>query len=143
MTTARLKLPPKLVPVFTGPAMYRGAYGGRGSAKTRSFALMAAVHGYRCAEAGLDGLVVCGREFMNSLADSSFAEVKAAIASEAWLAAAYDVGETYIRTKDRRIEFAFVGLRHSLQSLKSKGRIRLLWVDEAEPVSETAWLIVD
>jgi phage terminase large subunit len=104
---------------------------------------MAAVHGYRCAAAGLDGLVVCGREFMNSLADSSFAEVKAAIASEAWLAAAYDVGETYIRTKDRRIEFAFVGLRHSLQSLKSKGRIRLLWVDEAEPVSETAWLIVD
>jgi len=33
-------------------------------------------------KAGREGLIVCGREFMNSLADSSFAEVKAAIASE-------------------------------------------------------------
>lgn len=119
--------------------MYRGAYGGRGSAKTRSFALMSAVHGYRCAQQNEPGVVVCGREFMNSLADSSFAEVKGAIQSTPWLSEAYDVGDTYIRTKDRRIDFAFVGLRHSLDSIKSKSRIRLLWVDEAEPVSDMAW----
>jgi phage terminase large subunit len=139
MTTQRIELPPKLLPVFTGEAMYRGAYGGRGSAKTRSFAKMAAVKGLQFARANQPGVVVCGREFMNSLDESSMAEVKAAIASEPWLAAAYDVGERYIRTKDRRIEFAFIGLRHNLDSIKSKARIRLLWVDEAEPVSETAW----
>lgn len=119
--------------------MYRLSHGGRGSAKTRSFAKMAAVHGYRCAEADMPGLVVCGREYMNSLDESSLAEVKAAIASEPWLAAAYDVGDKYVRTKCRRVEFDFVGLRHNLDSIKSKSRIRLLWVDEAEPVSETAW----
>lgn len=119
--------------------MYRGAYGGRGSAKTRTFAKMAAVHGLRCAEAGELGVVVCGREFMNSLDESSLAEVKAAILEEPWLAAKYDVGDKYVRTKDRRIDFAFAGLRHNLDSIKSKSRIRLLWVDEAEPVSETAW----
>ena len=140
MATVQLKLPPKLVPVFAGEAMYRGAYGGRGSAKTRSFAKMAAVHGFRCAQANEPGVIVCGREFMNSLDESSMAEVKAAIASEPWLAAHYDVGEKYIRTRDRRIEFAFIGLRHNLDSIKSKARIRLLWVDEAEPVSETAWM---
>lgn len=43
MASARIFLPPKLVPVFTGEAMFRGAYGGRGSAKTRSFAKMTAV----------------------------------------------------------------------------------------------------
>jgi phage terminase large subunit len=139
MSTVRLELPPKLVPVFAGEAMYRGAYGGRGSAKTRSFAKMAAVHGLRCAQANEPGVIVCGREFMNSLDDSSLAEVKAAIASEPWLAANYDVGEKYVRTKDKRIDFGFVGLRHNLDSIKSKSRIRLLWVDEAEPVSETAW----
>lgn len=139
MTTVRLELPPKLVPVFEGEADFRGAWGGRGSAKTRTFAKMAAVNGVRYAANGDDGVIVCGREFMNSLSDSSLAEVKAAIASEPWLAAQYDVGETYVRTKDRAIEFAFVGLRHNLDSIKSKSRIRLLWVDEAEPVSDTAW----
>lgn len=139
MTTQRIELPPKLIPVFAGEAMYRGAYGGRGSAKSRTFAKMAAVFGLRFARANQPGVVVCGREFMNSLAESSLAEVKAAIASEPWLAAAYEVGETYVRTRDKRIEFAFIGLRHNLDSIKSKARIRLLWVDEAEPVSETAW----
>lgn len=134
------ELPPKLIPVFMGDAMYRGAYGGRGSAKTRSFAKMAAVWGVRCAQAGEAGVIVCGREFQNSLDESSFAEVKAAIESEPWLRERYDIGERYIRTKDRMIDFAFIGLRHNLDSIKSKSRIRLLWVDEAEPVSETAWL---
>lgn len=100
---------------------------------------MAAVHGYKCAEENRPGLILCGREFMNSLDESSLAEVKAAIASEAWLRDVYDVGEKYVRTRDKRVEFAFIGLRHNLDSIKSKSRIRLLWVDEAEPVSETAW----
>jgi phage terminase large subunit len=139
----QIKLPEKLVPVFTGPAMYRGAKGGRGSAKTRSFAKMAAVHGIRCAQANMPGVIVCGREFMNSLDDSSLAEVKGAIESEPWLAERYEVGDRYVRTKDKRIEFAFIGLRHNLSSVKSKSRIRLLWVDEAEPVSETAWHTAD
>lgn len=138
-----IDLPAKLVPVFTGQAMYRGAYGGRGSAKTRSFAKMAAVQGVRFAQANLPGVIVCGREFMNSLQDSSFAEVKAAIESEAWLADRYDIGEKYIRTRDHRIDFAFIGLRHNLGSIRSKALIRLLWVDEAEDVSEDAWMVAD
>jgi phage terminase large subunit len=40
------------------------------------------------------------------------------------------------------VEFKFAGLRHNLASIKSKARILLLWVDEAEPVSETAWQTV-
>jgi phage terminase large subunit len=67
------------------------------------------------------------------------AEVKAAIESEPWLAEHYDIGEKYIRTKDKRIEYDFIGLSHNLDSIKSKARIKLLWVDEAEPVLETAW----
>lgn len=138
-----IDLPAKLVPIFTGQAMYRGAFGGRGSAKTRSFAKMAAVQGIRFAQANLPGVIVCGREYMNSLDDSSLAEVKSAILSEPWLAERYDVGEKYVRTRDKRIEFSFIGLRHNLSSVKSKAKIRLLWVDEAEPVSDTAWSTAD
>lgn len=143
MSALQIKIPDKLVPVFEGRAMYRGAYGGRGSAKTRTFAKMAAVRGAMFAASGVQGVIVCGREFMNSLDESSLAEVKAAILEEPWLTSRYDVGEKYIRTKDGRVEFAFVGLRRSLNSIKSKSRILLLWVDEAEEVSDTAWLIVD
>jgi len=135
----QLRIPDKLVTVFTGEAMYRCAHGGRGSAKTRTFAKMTAVRGLMFAEAGLSGVIVCGREFMNSLDDSSLAEVKAAIQEEPWLAAAYEVGEKFIRTRDGRISYAFIGLRHNLSSIKSKAKILLLWVDEAEPVSELAW----
>lgn len=141
MSAVQIKLPEKLVPVFQGEAMFRGAYGGRGSAKTRSFAKMAAVKAMMYAEAGREGIILCGREFMNSLADSSLAEVKAAISSEPWLAAYFDVGENYVRTNCRRVSFVFAGLRHNLDSIKSKARILLLWVDEAEPVSETAWQV--
>jgi phage terminase large subunit len=91
------------------------------------------------AAAGESGLIVCAREFMNSLDESSLAEVKEAIASEPWLAEHFDVGEKYVRTRDNRIEYDFIGLSRHLDSIKSKAHIRLLWVDEAEPVSETAW----
>jgi phage terminase large subunit len=100
---------------------------------------MSAVKAYQLSKAGESGVIVCGREYMNSLDDSSMAEVKAAIQSEPWLAEHFDIGEKYIRTKDRRISYAFIGLRHNLDSIKSKAKIHLLWVDEAEPVSETAW----
>ncbi len=146
MIDVKVELPPKLIPVFATNEVngrkvrYRGAYGGRGSAKTRSFAKMAAVKGLMLAAQGKRGLIVWGREFMNSLDESSFAEVKEAILSEPWLANAYEVGEKFIRTRCRRIQFAFIGLRHNLDSIKSKARHHILWIDEAEPVSEKAWV---
>lgn len=140
MAEARLELPPKLIPVFTGPARYRGAHGGRGSGKTRTFALMTAVKAMMFAEAGASGVILCGREFMNSLEDSSMEEVKQAIRSVPWLDAYFEMGEKFIRTKNRRVSYVFVGLRHNVDSLKSKARVLLAWIDEAESVSETAWM---
>jgi phage terminase large subunit len=139
MTSARIELPEKLIDVFSGEADVRGAYGGRGSAKTRSFAKMTAVRGYMWSKAGREGILLCAREFMNSLDDSSLAEIKAAIASEPWLAAHYEVGEKFIRTKCGRVHYKFCGLHENIDSVKSKARILLCWVDEAEPVAETAW----
>jgi PBSX family phage terminase large subunit len=39
----------------------------------------------------------------------------------------------------REVSFAFAGLRHNLDSIKSKSRILLNWTDEAENVSDAAW----
>jgi len=140
MTTVRVELPPKLIPVFAGEADVRGAYGGRGSAKTRSFAKMTAVRAYMWSKAGREGIILCGRQFMNSLDESSLEEIKAAIKSEDWLLDHFDIGEKYVRTKDGRVSYKFTGLDRNVDSVKSKSRILLCWVDEAEPVTEEAWM---
>ena len=138
MATAQISIPDKLIPVFDGPADVRGAYGGRGSAKTRSFAKMIAVRGYIFGKAGDKGLLLCARQFMNSLADSSLEELKRAIEDEPILLDYYDIGQNYIKSRDGRIEFAFVGLDRNIASVKSKGRILICWIDEAEPVTDEA-----
>lgn len=142
MTTMQIELPPKLIPVFAHPRgsiRYRGAYGGRGSGKSFNFAKMAAVFG------GIEPLrILCTREFMNSIKESFHAEIKNAIASNAWLASIYDVGIDYIRGKKGTsadgTEFLFKGLRNNVSSVKSTAQIDICIVEEAEDVPEQSWI---
>ena len=142
MTEVTIRLPEKLIPVFQGRADVRWSKGGRGSAKTRSFAKMIAAQGVRFGQAGVKGQLLCARQYMNSLDDSSLEEVKRAIEDEPFLSAYYEVGEKYVRSRDGNIWFSFAGLDRSIASIKSKGRILICWVDEAEPVTDNAWSIL-
>jgi phage terminase large subunit len=101
--------------------------------------LMSAVYGYRWGMSGKQGQILCAREHLNSLDESSLEEVKSAIRSVDWLDAYYEIGEKYIRSRDGRVSYVFSGLRRNLDSIKSKARVILAWVDEAENVSEAAW----
>ena len=103
---------------------------------------MAAVSGLIHGMAGTSGIILCGRQFMNSLEDSSLEECKRAIEDEPFLSAYYEIGDKYIKSKDGRISFAFAGLDRNIASVKSKGRILLCWVDEAEPVTDEAFTTV-
>lgn len=136
-TKAKVKLPPKLLKVFgkpRGALRYRGAYGGRGSGKSFSFAKMAAIWGL------VEPLrILCVREFQGSIKESFHAELKNAIASEPWLEAAYDVGIDYIRGKNGT-DFIFKGLRHNTSSVKSTAQVDLCIIEEAEDVPEHAWI---
>lgn len=140
MTTAEIRLPPKLVPIFSPPrgsVQYRGAHGGRGSGKSFSFALMAAVWGYA------EPLrILATREFQASIKESFHAELKAAIASTPWLESHYDVGVDYLRGRNGT-EFIFRGLRHSVNTVKSLAKIDLTIVEEAEDVPENSWLALE
>jgi len=100
---------------------------------------MAAVRGYIHGCAGEAGIILCARQFMNSLEDSSLEEVKRAIEEVPFLSDFYEVGDKYIKSKCGRITFAFAGLDRNIASVKSKGRLLLCWVDEAEPVTDSAW----
>lgn len=140
MTKAFIKLPPKLVKVFAAPrgaVSYRALYGGRGSAKSYSAALIAAVWGYA------ERLrILCIREFQASIKESFHAEVKAAIEATPWLAAHYDVGVDYIKGKNGT-EFIFRGLRRNEQSIKSLAKIDLTIIEEAEDIPESGWLVLE
>ena len=140
MQTAQIKLPAKLISVFApqrGDLLYRGAYGGRGSAKSFSFALMAAIWGY--AE---PIRILATRELQVSIKQSFHAELKAAIEMHPWLSAHYDVGIDYLRGRNGT-EFLFQGLRHKTGSIKSLAKIDLTIVEEAEDVPEESWLALE
>lgn len=140
MAEARIKLPPKLVPIFAPPrgsVQYRAMHGGRGSAKSYTAAKMAAIRGYA------EPLrILCTREFQASIKESFHAELKAAIEAEPWLATHYDVGVDYLRGRNGT-EFIFRGLRHGTNTVKSLAKIDLTIVEEAEDVPENAWLALE
>lgn len=135
---ARVEEIPKISANFAKPARTRVFKGGRGSGKTRGLAKRSALRVYQLAEMGVEGVFLASREHLNSLDESSMEEIKAAIRSEPWLEDYFELGEKYIRTKNRRISYVFAGLRHNLDSIKSKARIIGNWTDEAEGVSEVA-----
>jgi len=139
MTELRVKVSQKVAANFAQPATFRVFKGGRGGGKTAPLAIMAAVYVMRMAMSGKEGVFLCGREHLNSLDESSLQEIKSAIRSDPMLEAFFDVGEKYVRTKCKRISFVFAGLRHNLDSVKSKARIIGAWIEEAENVSEVAW----
>lgn len=140
MTTATIEIPPKLVPIYAPPrgsVQYRATYGGRGSAKSFTAALMAAVWGYA------EPLrVLCTRDLQVSIKESFHAELKAAIATYPWLDAHYDVGVDYLRGANGT-EFLFRGLRHNSGGIKSLAKIDLTIVEEAEDVPEASWLALE
>lgn len=138
---ATVALPPKMLPVFgvpRGGVMYRWFKGGRGSGKSFNCAKMAAIWGT------IESLrILCVREFQASIKESFYAELKAAIQSEPWLAGQYDVGVDYIRHKWNGTEFIFRGLRRNIGSIKSMAKIDLTIIEEAEDVPEEAWLALE
>ena len=137
MSIARIELPPKLLPVFApkrGDLRYRGAYGGRGSGKSFTFAKMAAIWGV------VEPLrILCTRELQVSIKESFHAELKSAINATPWLSAAYEVGVDYIRGKNGT-EFIFRGLRHNIGAIKGLAQIDLCIVEEAEDIPEASWI---
>lgn len=132
----RVKIPKKLTYVFSGTARYRGAYGGRGSGKSFTFAKMTAIRGM-----AKPIRILCAREFQNSIKESVHHEIIKAIESEPWLNDFYEWGESYIRGKNGT-EYVFKGLRNNYKEIKSTADIDICWVEEAEAVSEKSWQVL-
>lgn len=131
-----VKFPPKLIPIFDGPARYRAAKGGRGSAKSFSFAKMSAIRGFKKPE-----VILCCREIQNSIKESVHAELTRAIRSEPFLEKFYTIGETFINGINGT-RYIFRGLYRNLDSIKSIPGVTICWIEEAETVSEPSWRVL-
>lgn len=130
-----VKIPDKIGHIFDGPADYRGAYGGRGGAKTIAFANMAIIDIMRLSDAK-PWKFLCGRELQKSLKDSVFSVIAGQI-EEMGVQSAFEVGKEFIRCKNGN-EFLFYGLRTNIAEVKGLHGVRRTWLEEAQKVSQSS-----
>lgn len=126
------KIPKVFKEIFEGNARYRAAYGGRGSAKSMTFARMAILRAVIKKE-----LILCARELQNSIADSVHRLLKEQI-EELNLSGFFDIQKAIIRGKNGS-EFIFKGLRNNYSEIKSTQGVTICWIEEAEAVSADSW----
>lgn len=125
----RARVPRKLVPLLQSKR-YKGAYGGRGGAKSHFFAEQVILRAYT-----RPSRIVCIREVQNSIKDS----VKQLLADKI---AAFDLGP-YFDVLDNEIRgpggslIIFKGMQsYNADNIKSLEAYDLAWVEEAQNLSQ-------
>jgi len=126
----QLQIPAKLQSFISKPKRYKVAYGGRGGAKSMSFADMLSQ------KAQVEGaLVGCLREYQNSIEDSVFALLKAEIAK---------LKIPGFKNYNNKIDhengggFRFRGLARSIEAIKSMFGFKYFWLEEGQFISEAS-----
>jgi len=114
---------------------YKICYGGRGSAKSRSYARALIA---RAAESPVR--ILCAREFQISIADSVHSLLADQIESLE-LGYRFTVQKSTILC-DNGSEFIFAGIRTNVTKIKSVERLGIVWVEEAESVSARSWEVL-
>jgi len=108
---------------------FKGAYGGRGSAKSWSYADLLLKLGTRSALK-----ILCGREYQKSIKDSVKALLDATIQRR-------ELNKFY-RSLNSEItgvngtQFIFMGLRHDPDGIKSLEGVDIAWIEEAHTTSQ-------
>lgn len=132
-STAREKVhfPAAFEPLFF-PKRYKIMEGGRGSAKSWSAGRALLLLGSQ-----VNLRVVCAREIQNSIRQSVYQLLSDQIA-------AMNLGHHYTVLRDEirgklGTEFSFHGLRHNIDNIKSLEGADVVWVEEAQSVSEASW----
>lgn len=118
-------------------ARYKCAYGGRGAGRSWSFAQTLLIIG-AFDRPGLR--VLCAREHQKSIADSVHRLLRDQI-DRLGLAGCYRVTDHSIEGPGGTV-FLFAGLRHNITNIKSMEGLDIVWIEEAERVSENSWRVL-
>jgi len=128
---------PEALAYFDRPCRYKAAWGGRASAKSWTIARKLLIR-------GIEGSVrvLCTREIQKSIKKSVHQLLSDQIQLMD-LGSCYEILETEIRSKINDTIFSFEGLSTStIDSLKSYEGYDIVWVEEAQMVSERSWKIL-
>ena len=117
---------------------YKIFHGGRGAAKSWEFARALIGKAYSH-PTGL--LILCARQFQNSISDSVHRLLAIQI-EKMGLSAFFEITKNSIKCKLNDSEFIFKGIQRSIGEIKSTEGIDILWVEEADAVSEADWVIL-
>jgi phage terminase large subunit len=129
LSTLRVEVPRKLVPLLQ-PKRYKGAYGGRGGAKSHFFAEQIILRCYNRTTR-----VVCIREVQNSIKDSVKQLLTDKIA-KLGLNHAFEVIDNEVRCNNGSI-IIFRGMQsYNADNIKSLEAYDLAWVEEAQTLSQ-------
>lgn len=126
---------PKAFRFLKEPKRYKILYGGRGGAKSHNIARTLIVMGM---ERPLR--IVCAREIQKSIKDSVH-ELLSDLIKKYNLQDFYDVKNESIVGKNDT-QFKFRGLKHNTTDLKSLEGADILWIEEAENVSDNSYEII-
>lgn len=132
MTPISFNLPEKFQPLFM-PARYKAFWGGRGSAKSHSFAdalLAETMTSWQ--------RVLCTREYQNSIKDSVHRLLTDKI-NDKGLAPWFTITEQAIRNRVTGAEYLFKGLHRNIQEIKSLEGVTRVWCEEAQSMTEDSW----
>lgn len=130
MSVLKIQIPEAFEP-FVAPARYKAAFGGRGSAKSHSFAALMVAYAVR--KPGFRGL--CVREVQKSLKESSKRLIEDKI-TKLGQARHFDCQATEIKTPGGGI-ISFAGMQdHTAESIKSYEGYDVAWTEEAQTQSE-------
>lgn len=118
------------------PHRYKVIYGGRGSGKSYGVAdaLLLISCSRKC-------LILCGREFQNSIKDSVHSLICQRIEALG-LRNRFEITHDEIRNTLSNSRFIFKGLRHNIDSIKSTAGITHLWIEEADTLSANSWRVI-
>lgn len=136
MPQISLSLPDKIAKIFEPVELngarvrYRGAKGGRGSAKSMGFGDMLLLESFKGPEP-----LLCCRELQNSIKDSVHSMLVDEI-DRLGLARYFDTGASFIRNNVTGANFIFKGLRSNINEIKSMHNVRIAWIEEAQSASK-------
>lgn len=128
MRELTIKSPKKLRPLLEKKKRFKVAFGGRGSAKSTSFAdnlILRAYHG---------AMIGCFREFQTSIDDSVHSLLKTQIEKHG--IPGFQVQKTQINHLPTCGGFRFRGLARSIEAVKSMHGFKFFWVEEGQFMSD-------
>lgn len=137
--TTTIQIPEAFEPLFT-PAPYKTFYGGRGAARSWSFATALLIYAAKGVEH-----ILCAREIQNSIEESvhkNLCDRIPAVEKALNCPGFFTITKTAIRGRNGS-DFFFKGLRSNPTAIKSLENITKCWVEEGEKVSDYSWELLD